>query len=71
MVPSTLLHLSGVSSLAVLVEDDGNSAVTTGLAKVVEASREGLRSRLNWSSLRNGNCLFGAPWMVAGSLLSL
>lgn len=71
MVPSTLLCLSGVSSLAVLVEDDGNSAVTTGLAKVVRASREGLRSRLNWSSLRNGNCLFGAPWMMAGSLSSL
>ena len=50
--------LPGVSLVAVLAEDDGSSAVTSGLAKEVETSPEGLRSRLNLSSLRNGNCLF-------------
>ena len=46
MAPSILLCLS-VSSVAVLVDSGGNSAVTAGLVKVMEGSWEGLRSRLN------------------------
>ena len=56
MAPS--VQCLSTSSVTVLVESGGNSAVTAGLAKVIEGSWEGLRSRPILSSVRKGSLLF-------------